>query len=201
MDEEDPKPVRVQQEDAHELRCLREELDGRASGCQVHHPIWGGAPTRESFSTVELIAAARTSKDCGAGEPVGDGGRSRARAVRAWKAYLEGKRLERKEYWKLDDRQTSLFNDYINGTLAREVDKASTRHGHRSARTNDYGFAPGQNMCTQKPKGDAIALAVLGPQPQAGAVDSGRSHRSRPRNSHWSRCVLAKAGAVEPGYP
>ena len=100
--------------------------------------------------------------------------------MRARKAYLEGKRLERREYWKLDDRQKSLCDDYINGTLAREVDKANREYGHGVARTHDYDFAPGQNMCKQKPKGDAIALAVLGLQAQAGAVDPGRSHQSRP---------------------
>ena len=36
-------PHRFQQEDARELRCICEELDGRAIGCQVHHPIRRGA--------------------------------------------------------------------------------------------------------------------------------------------------------------
>ena len=76
-------------------------------------------------------------------------------------------------YRGLDDRQKELFDAYINGTLARDVDQANDAYGHGIARTNDYGYALGQNMCKQKPKVQAIAHAVLGTHPHAGAVEPG----------------------------
>ena len=127
---------------------------------------FGVGPPGDSYSVQQLIAAVRDSRDGGAGEPAG----GRARALRARAALREGRGLEHRDYRWLDGRQKALRDAYINGSLAREVDQANDAYGHGIARTNDYGYAKGQNMCKQKPKVQAIALDVLGPHPQAGAV-------------------------------
>jgi hypothetical protein len=126
-------------------------------------------PLGDSYSMQQLIAAVRDSRDGGAGEPAG----GRSQALRARAALREGRGLEHRDYRGLDGRQKALFDAYINGTLARNVDQANDAYGHGIARTNDYGYAPGQNMCKQKPKVQAIAHAVWGTHPHAGAVEPG----------------------------
>ena len=139
---------------------------------------FGVGPPGDTYPMQQLIAAMRDSKDCGAEDPAGDCGRSRRRALQARRALCEGRQLECRAYCKLNERQMSLCDNYINGTLAREVDEANREYSHAVARTHEYDFGPGQNMCQQGPKCDAIALAPSRQQEQPGAVDPGWSHWS-----------------------
>ena len=139
---------------------------------------FGVAPPGDTYPLEQLIAAMRDSKDCGAEDPAGDGGISRRRALQARRALREGIQLECGAYCGPNERQMSLCDDYINGTLAREVEDANREYIHGVARMHEYDFEPGQNTCRQESKCDAIALRASRQQEQPEAVDPGWSHWS-----------------------
>ena len=114
-------------------------------------------------STTGLIEAVRAAKERGAGEPPRGVETLRREAYLARRALRDGARFARKEYGKLGERGQRLHEGFVNRTLHRRVDKANQAYGHGMARTHDFGFKPGQNMCKQIPQHVAIALAVLKP--------------------------------------
>ena len=64
----------------------------------------------------------------------------------------------------MSERGRDLVDRYINGTLAKAVDIANKQYGHGVARTNDFGFPKGTNMCTVQPTDLSIALSLFDPQ-------------------------------------
>ena len=90
----------------------------------------------------------------GAGEPVW---KLRGNAQLARKTLRDGERLARKvdighiTYDSLSRREQGLLDDFHNKELHVRVDQANTVYGHGIARTHDFGFRPGQNMCLDVP--------------------------------------------------
>ena len=77
--------------------------------------------------------------------------RGRAQAARA--ELREGRLLSDSldantlPYNRLNDRQLRLVDEYNSRALHQKVDAANKEYGHGVARTHDYGFAPGEQMC------------------------------------------------------
>ena len=78
-------------------------------------------------------------------------------AHRAREMLRQGERLCRKRdkdqiSWdSLSTRQQHLVDGTINRELHVAVDKANKPYGHGIARTHDYGFRPGENICRDVP--------------------------------------------------
>ena len=90
----------------------------------------------------------------GAGEPVW---KLKLDAHLARKALRDGERLARKiqtgkrnPYW-LSPKERQLLDDFNEGRLHVRVDQANEKYGHGIARTNDFGFRVGENMCRDIP--------------------------------------------------
>ena len=104
--------------------------------------------------TEEANKRKREEEAHGAGEPVW---RLRRGAHLARKALREGERLTRKvdsgriRWERLSDRERQLVEDYAARRLHVQVDQASLAYGHGTARTHDFGFRPGENMCLDVP--------------------------------------------------
>ena len=79
--------------------------------------------------------------------------RLKLEAHRARKALREGERLQRKvesgkvKWDWLSTQQQQLVQDYDARRLHVRVDRANQAYGHGIARTHDFGFQPGENMC------------------------------------------------------
>ena len=79
------------------------------------------------------------------------------RAYKARKALREGRRLATQidrgiiEWASLNRDEQDLIGDYNSDKLHAQVDQANLKYGHGIARTNDFGFKPGDNMCTDVP--------------------------------------------------
>ena len=90
----------------------------------------------------------------GAGEPVW---RLKLAAHLARKALRDGERLNRnlnrgKIHWDwLSHQQRQLLEDHAARRLHVRVDRANIAYGHGIARTHDFGFRPGENMCLRIP--------------------------------------------------
>ena len=89
-----------------------------------------------------------------AGEPVW---KLKLNAHQARKALRDGrcltKQLER-GIIKLDSiprDERELIEDFHARRLHARVDRANKKYGHGIARTHDFGFAPGENMCRDVP--------------------------------------------------
>ena len=62
---------------------------------------------------------------------------------------------------KLNKWQQVLVDKWKAGELSAKVDQANKNYGHGIARTNDFGYEPGQNMNTQIPTDVAATLRNL----------------------------------------
>ena len=51
----------------------------------------------------------------------------------------------------LSHKERELLDDLNEGRLHRRVDEANKAYGHGIARTNEFGFLPGQDMCRHVP--------------------------------------------------
>ena len=67
----------------------------------------------------------------------------KSNAHHAREALRAGQRLKK----KLDRCQKQLLNDMAATVLHVAVDFANKAYGHGIARTNDFGFKSGENMC------------------------------------------------------
>jgi len=94
----------------------------------------------------------------GAEEPVW---KLRRKAYHARQELREGRRLAKRNYTSLNYRAQTLVDEYLNGALNVAVDKSNKAFGHGIARTNDFGYAAGQNMCKQIPTDVSAALRIL----------------------------------------
>ena len=61
----------------------------------------------------------------------------------------------------LPQGQKALLEKLASRELQVDVDKANTAYGHGMARTHDFGFQPGENMCTQVPMDVKAHLRTL----------------------------------------
>jgi len=52
-----------------------------------------------------------------------------------------------KKIHELDRHQTKVLDDMGSRLLHVAIDKANKKFGHGIARTNDFGFKSGENMC------------------------------------------------------
>ena len=92
----------------------------------------------------------REEETHGAKEPVW---KLKVSAHKARKALRAGERLERKlssgkTTWdSLSSEQQTLVNRFISRQAHVDVDNANAKYGHGMARTHDFGFRPGENMC------------------------------------------------------
>ena len=57
--------------------------------------------------------------------------------------------------------QKTLVCDCEAGILHERVDHANAEYGHGIARTGDFGFAPGDNMCRDLPMEVKAKLAAV----------------------------------------
>ena len=77
----------------------------------------------------------------------------KSNAHHAREALRAGQRLKKKvdsgmlPIDKLDRCQKQLLNDMAARVLHVAVDSANKAYGHGIARTNDFGFKSGENMC------------------------------------------------------
>ena len=94
----------------------------------------------------------------GAAEPVWKLRRAALSARHDWR---RGRRLSSLDYGRLDTYAQRLVDEWWSGALAVRVDRANKAYGHGIARTHDFGFEPGQNMCTQIPADIAAAVRRL----------------------------------------
>ena len=75
----------------------------------------------------------------------------------ARKALREGERLAKKldsgkiQFDRLTHQQQELLEDFAARRLHVRVDRANVAFGHGIARTHDFGFRPGENMCRDVP--------------------------------------------------
>ena len=70
-------------------------------------------------------------------------------------------------------KQKMLLVDLASRKLHGDVDKANKAYGHGMARTDAYGFEPGDNMCTEVPMDVKAHLRQL--RSRAGAAASDRT--------------------------
>ena len=90
----------------------------------------------------------------GAGEPVW---KLKLDANLARKALRDGERLAKKldsgkiQLDWLFQQQKELLEEFHVRRLHVRVDRANVAHGHGIARTHDFGFRPGENMCREVP--------------------------------------------------
>ena len=90
----------------------------------------------------------------GAGEPVR---KLKQQAHLARKELREAERLVRKvetgdlTYESLSHRAKQLVEDFNTKRLHVRVGRANVAYGHGIARTNDFGFQPGETMCRGVP--------------------------------------------------
>ena len=88
------------------------------------------------------------------------------------------------DYGKLSKWQQGLVDKWKDGVLSRKVDEANMKYGHGIARTNDFGYEPGQNMNMQIPTDVAATLRNL----KRGLGDSDGAEepveKRRLRNAH-----------------
>ena len=73
----------------------------------------------------------------------------------------------------LPEKQKMLLEAFDSGKLHGDVDKANKAYGHGMARTDAYGFEPGDNMCTEVPMDVKAHLRQL--RSVAGAAASDRT--------------------------
>ena len=154
---------------------------------------FGVGPPGDAHPMEQLIAAMRDSSDCGAEESAVDASKSSRLALEEQRALCEARQLERSAYCKrneLGHGHMSLCDAYNHGTLAREVDEANNEYSHGVARTHEYEFEPGQNMCRLESKCDAIALAPSKQQEQPEVVDPA-----------WSCDAIALASSKQQEQP
>ena len=77
----------------------------------------------------------------------------RREAQAARDEWREGRKLERRvhagtmDYNDLKERQQRLVDEFLSHALHKKVDMANLAYGHGVARTNDYGFAEGEQIC------------------------------------------------------
>ena len=75
----------------------------------------------------------------------------------ARKALRDGERLARKVQtgktkWDwLSHKERQLLDDFNDRRLHVRVDRANNEYGHGIARTHEFGFRPGENMCRDVP--------------------------------------------------
>ena len=109
---------------------------------------------KEKTQVAEEKKRKREAETHGAAEPVW---RLKLNAHLARKALREGERLQRKilsgnKKWEwLSLKQRQLLDDFAGRRLHVQVDRANTAYGDGIARTNDFGFRPGENMCRDIP--------------------------------------------------
>ena len=60
----------------------------------------------------------------------------------------------------LPEKQKMLLEAFVSGKLHGDVDKANKAYGHGMARTDAYGFEPGDNMCTEVPMDEGTLAAT-----------------------------------------
>ena len=84
----------------------------------------------------------------GAGEPVW---KLKLDAHLARKALRDGERLAKKLLDWLPHQQKELLEEFHARRLHVRVDRAHVAYGHGIARTHDFGFQPGENMCRDVP--------------------------------------------------
>ena len=90
----------------------------------------------------------------GAGEPVWQ---LKLDAHLARRALRDGERLNRNlnrgkiELERLSPQQRQVLEDFDAGRLHARVDRANLAYGHGIARTHQFGFLPGENMCRHVP--------------------------------------------------
>ena len=79
------------------------------------------------------------------------------RAALAARAELrEGRKVHRLvesntlELREMDTRRQRLYNDCVSHVLHKKVDAANVVYGHGVARTNNYGFAEGEQIGQKK---------------------------------------------------
>ena len=91
--------------------------------------------------------------------------------------WRDGRRLSDKEFNCLTMYEQKLVDEYGSGALAKKVDRANAAYGHGIARTNDFGYARGQNMNAQISTDVAAAmrLSSFNANAPAGAEEPGRS--------------------------
>ena len=108
----------------------------------------------EKTQVAEEKKRKREAETHGAAEPVW---RLKLNAHLARKALREGESLQRKilsgnKKWEwLSLKQRQLLDDFAGRRLHVQVDRANTAYGDGIARTNDFGFRPGENMCRDIP--------------------------------------------------
>ena len=108
----------------------------------------------EKEKTEEAKKRKREEETHGAGEPVW---KLKLNAHKARKALRDGERLQRKVEkgqtpWKwLSQFEQQLLEDFDARRLHVRVDRANKAYGHGIARTRDFGFRPGENMCRDVP--------------------------------------------------
>ena len=108
----------------------------------------------EKEKTEEAKKRKREEETHGAGEPVW---KLKLNAHLARKALRDGERLQRKVEkgqtpWKwLSQFEQQLLEDFDARRLHVRVDRANKAYGHGIARTRDFGFRPGKNMCRDVP--------------------------------------------------
>ena len=119
-------------------------------------------------------AKKRKTDEHGASEPVWS---LKRKAHIARRALQRGRTLQRKlergvmKYERLSEEQQKLVENFNNRTLHVAVDKANVAYGHGVARTHDFGFEPGANMCRALPLEVRAHLALLKNKDMLDAMD------------------------------
>ena len=117
--------------------------------------------------TQDAKEAEKRKHDCERSGAVEPAWKLRRKALECRKLLREGQRLRRKSveqhfrYESLTESQRTLLDDFVNRTLHRAVDKANAAYGHGIARTNDFGFQPGDNMNQELPTDVRAHLQLL----------------------------------------